>query len=229
MRYGFPVCTANNVFAVLRDLGIQPWPHAESAVSMETYLSGELTEAERNEALRFGPKAEVVSLTQPNGRPFRGFRSIGKDWATTFVLLPDGLVPIIGEYKHGSDDLTLVPPSGIPNRDEREQADGMAICAKREWEEETGLRLERVTPLSRRPHVIAGRQSTLHFYPFIGEIAHPIEKGESKLDANEYLKLVLLSLEDWLRLIEHGRGIEACGASITLLALRRLGLVSTAL
>lgn len=224
-QFGFAVVTAENIFDVLAELGIKPWQHSEPVVSLDEYMRRDLDEAQLGE-LRFAPKAEVVSLTDHHGKPFRGFRSVGKDWATTFTLLPGNLVPIVGEYKHGANEVVLVPPSGVPHKEDQTTPNAMMTCAQREWEEETGLKLASIEPLSAKPLVISGRQSTLRYYPFLGRVQRPIVKGTSKLDATEQLKMVLCPLGEWLKLIERGQGIEDCGASATLLALSRLGLVN---
>jgi hypothetical protein len=222
-RYGFPVVDAANVFDVLARLGIQPWKRSDPVISLDDYLARkDLTDEQRAE-LRFAPKTEVVSLIDHRHKPFRGFRSVGKDWATVFCLLPDNLVPIIGEYKHGCDQVSLVPPSGVTSRSDTATDNPMMSCAKREWEEETGLNLSSIVSISQRPLIISGRQSTQRYWPFYGEVAQPIVKGKSKFDTTEQLKLVLVPLPEWLKLIRNGRGIEDCGASITLLALMHLG------
>jgi 8-oxo-dGTP pyrophosphatase MutT (NUDIX family) len=220
--FGFPVVDSTNVFEVLAELGIKPWPHTEPVISLSDYMERDLDDEQRAE-LRFAPVPEVVSLTDQSGKPFRGFRSKGKDWATVFALLPGDLLPIVGEYKHGADEVLLVPPSGVPSKAELAIDNPMLACAKREWEEETGLTLKTIEPLSDSPLIIAGRQSTLRYFPFLGSAAEPIVKGESKLDKTEHLKMVLIPLGEWLKVIANGKGVEDCAASITLLAMMRLG------
>lgn len=220
--FGFPVVDANNVFGVLADLGIKPWGHTQPVQSLTDYMKGDLDDEQRAE-LRFAPKTEVVSLVDHNGRPFRGFRSVGKDWATTFALLPDYLLPIVGEYKHGADEVVLTPPSGVPSKVDMATGDPMLTCAHREWEEETGLRLFHVRHLTNSPLIISGRQSTLRYSPFLGTVAEPIIKGESKLDDTEHLKMVLIPLPEWLKVIANGKGVEDCAVSVTLLAMMLLG------
>jgi hypothetical protein len=223
-KYGFPVVNPENIFSVLEKYGIKPWPQAKPTVDLEDYLKEDLDEDQKKE-LRFAPKSEVVSLLDPSNQLFRGFRSVGKDWATTFVLLPGDLVPIVCEYKHGVGQVVVVPPSGVPNKEDQLTDDPMLACAAREWEEETGLRLSSIESLSRHPLVINGRQSTHRYYPFLGYVKEPITKLPSKLDHTECLKVVLMALPEWLKFIQSGAGVEDCAASITLLALYRLGYI----
>lgn len=221
-KFGFPVVNAENIFDVLADLGIKPWSKASPVISLDEYIASGLDDAQQAE-LRFAPKTEVVSLIDHRNRPFRGFRSVGKDWATVFTLLPGDLVPIVGEYKHGADEVTLVPPSGVPTKADLQSGDPMAACAMREWEEETGLKLVRVEALTDQPLMISGRQSTVRYNPYLGTTVTPLIKGKSKLDDTEQLKMVLVPLTEWLKLIANGRGIEDCAVSVTFLGLQALG------
>ncbi|MBI3572716.1 MAG: NUDIX domain-containing protein [Candidatus Kerfeldbacteria bacterium] len=223
--FGFPRVTATNIFEVLRELGIKPWDHERPTMSLEEYIASDLTEEQRGE-LKFAPKSEVVFLKQPNGHPFTGFRSVGKNWATTFALLPGRYVPIVAEWKHGTEQISLVPPSGVMNKSD---SGSWEACAKREFEEETGMVLESVESLTgNQPLGVSSRQSTMCFYPFLGNIDGPHMRGQSKLDVTEHLKLVVISLGDWLSLIEGGWVLDQVGITTTYLALRRLHLLREA-
>lgn len=219
--YGYPIVTAENVFDVLKELGVTAWRHIAPITTLEEYRQGNLSENQRAE-LRFAPTVEVLTLQGPE-ETFRGFRTVGRNWTTVFALLPDDLVPLIGEYKHGTDEILLVPPSGVPSRTDLETGDPMSTCAKREWEEETGLQLKYVLPLQPKGLAIAGRQSSVRYFPYLGEVEEPIVRGASKLDANEKLAMVLMPLQEWLRAIDHLPGMESSGVTTTYLALRHLG------
>lgn len=219
--YDYPVVTTANVFDVLRELGIDKWQHTAPVRTLDKYRQEELSESQRAE-LRFAPTVEVLTLQGPS-ETFRGFRTVGRNWTTVFALLPGDLVPLVGEYKHGTDEVLLVPPSGVPSKADLELDDPMAACAQREWEEETGLRLKYVLPLQPKGLAIAGRQSSVRYFPYLGEVEEPIVRGASKLDANEKLAMVLMPLQEWLRAIEYLPGMESAGVTTTYLALRHLG------
>ncbi|MEK7631838.1 MAG: hypothetical protein AAB445_03155 [Patescibacteria group bacterium] len=192
-------------------------------MSFAEYACGELSETERAD-LRFVPPIEVVQLNKPDGGDFAGFRTRTKNWATTFCLLPDDYVVIVAEWKHGAEEITLVPPSGVPSKIDHGSMDA---CAKREFEEESGILLEKVVPLAGLNGLpIASRNLTTRFYPFLGIPKLPINPGPSKLDQNEYLKMVLISLPEWLKLINSGETNEECSVSVTYLALQDLGRLS---
>jgi 8-oxo-dGTP pyrophosphatase MutT (NUDIX family) len=220
----FPVVTADTIFEVLENLGIRQWDKMGPTVPVEEYLQ-RFSEKQRAELpeRRFIPKTEVVFLKQPNGFPFVGFRSVGRDWATTFILLEDDLVPVVGEFKHGVEKVIIVLPSGIPGKKDGTGTalERMTNCALRETQEEIGMRLDRVESLTTMPLPVSSRQYTSCFWPFLGYASNQ-DIGPSTLDSSEHLKMVLVPLKEWMKLIERGE-VEDCGASVTLLALRRLG------
>jgi 8-oxo-dGTP pyrophosphatase MutT (NUDIX family) len=223
--HGYPIVSATDAYRELALLGIRPWSREAPTQPLETYLDGDLTPAQQTEAARFAPKVEVDSLRTPAGQPFTAFRSLGKSWATTFVLLPnpdgsdDPLVVLVGEYKHGIDAVSLVPPSGVMSRADQSMDD----VAAREFEEETGLALVRVISLAPAGRAVSSRQSDAKYYPYLGIAAEPVVRGPSKLDDNEDLTVVLMPLSEWMRFIgPFGEVADDCAVSVTMLALMHL-------
>lgn len=220
MIWGIPILTADTVYPYVESVGIKPWPVLERPIDLAMYVASHLTDSQRSE-LRFAPKAEVVTLQDPKGNPYRGFRTVMKDWSTTFCLLPGDLVVLVAEWKHGANVISLVPPSGVPSKKDN---GSMENCAKREFEEETGIALKDVSALCGPDGLpIASRGLTTRFFPFLGRTFEDITVGPSSLDEKEALQLLLMPLNEWLKLIESGRVFEECAVSITYLALRRLG------
>jgi ADP-ribose pyrophosphatase YjhB (NUDIX family) len=169
---------------------------------------------------------KVRHLLTPTGKSFPGFYvdNWTKDWATTLVLLPGNLVVLTGEYKHGQDEVVIVPPSGVPKRGFTEE-ETMMGCATREFKEETGLTLTSIVPLG-GPQAVSARNINCRYFPFLGEVAEPIVAEEVQRDITERLAVVLCPIEEWFTLIKLGRGIEQCSASIAflyMLAQGRLG------
>ncbi|RJO59004.1 hypothetical protein C4546_04205 [Candidatus Parcubacteria bacterium] len=217
-KWGFPVVNAENIFQYLESVNIKPWPQIEPTVSLDEYLKRDLTDDQKGE-LRFAPKAEVMFLEQPNGQPYTAFRSTQKPWATTFCLLPGDLIPIVAEWKHGAECISLAPPSGSLGKADN---GSMKNCAKREFEEETGIELSGIIPLSQAGIAVNCRSSGQRFFPHLGIAATPISPGPTKLDQTENISLVLIPLKDWLMLIEEGGVVENCSISTTLMALQYL-------
>ena len=98
----------------------------------------------------------------------------------------------------------------------------MTACAKREYEEETGIEIRSLVSLSNEGIPISSRQSTQRYFPYLGYHDLPIRVGESALDDNEKIVVVLMSVRELLYLIVSGTLLEECTISITTLALMRL-------
>ncbi len=226
-KYGFPIVDADNVFPVVAQLGIARWPKVAPPKDLGEYLSGNLTPTEKEEADRFAPKSEVVFLQDPRGNLFRGFRAVAKNWATVFCLLPGDLVPITVEFKHGSEDICLVPPSGVPSRKDFGTTNPMMECARREFLEETGIELKELIPLSgAEGNAVSPRQSTQRYFPYLGIPKQPIVRQKQSLDRHEDLRVILVPWRDWLQLIKENKIVDECAITVTFRALQELEMLS---
>lgn len=249
--YGVPVVdSAAELPQVVEKLGIGPWEQTQAPVDVETYRElvlsmpispdriGERT-ARLDELNRFAPKAEVVFLQRPNGKPFRGFRSVGRNWAMVFTTVPDPdpdladgerekwqnrLVPIVVEWKHGAEVINIAPPCGT-----LEKGASPRDCAIRTFEEETGFKLAEVEPLTPEGLAVSTRQTTQMYLPCFGKVKEPIERGEVKLDRTEDLKLILVRLVAWVDFILSGAARDDNAYATTLLALHKMGLLQIGL
>lgn len=261
MAYGVPVVdSAEELPGVVEELGIRTWVQVEPPVDLETYrtrvvstpisLAGlEEDSRQREEQLYelecFAPKIEVVFLRRPNGQPFRGFRSVGRNWATLFATVPDPdphlvesarnkwwnrLVPIVAESKHGAEKVSIGPPSGVPKRGKDGAPDeSMADCGRREFEEETGFKLATVEPLAPDGFAVSARQTTQMFWPFFGNVKEPVERGKARLDETEDLRLILVRLNAWVEFVLSGMARDDSANFTTMLALRKMGLLRVGL
>lgn len=224
-RYGIPLVNKDNIFEILQNLGIKPWPRLSNPQPLESYASAH--PEKQQEIERFGPKAEAVSFLQPDGKSYTAYRSFDRDWATVFVLLPGDLVPIVAEWKQGAEELTLCTPAGIISK--KDHGD-LLVAGKREFEEETGIGLKKIQPLSKdlRGIPISCRKQSTRFLPCLGEIDETLltenfRPGKTKLDETEFLKLVLVPLSDWIELAATGQCNEDSAISTTFLALKKIG------
>ena len=248
MYLDWPVVTAQNVFGVVRELGIKPWKEARPNMPLSAWLST-ANDADRAVYERFGPKPEVQFLMPPAsavhtspsstitayGKEDIFFRMVYRPWVTVFALIPgtdvEQYVPLTAEWKQGNRLITLVPPSGVRGKAEADMDLLMAMhtTAAREFHEEVGIKLARPALLGpQNGFWDQVRGTELSFFPFLGRLEEFIERGPSKLDKNEFLKLVLFPLQEWLALLEHGGleegfALESCAVTTTYLALRALG------
>lgn len=223
----FPIVTRDILEDTLREAGIRPWRRLEEPMPLQTYLRRDLREQDRLDADRFAPKPQVVILEQPSDRePYVGFRMVYPYFALTFAPIdhPDHglLVPVVGEYKHGMEQIGISVPAGV-GRDTETPAN----VAMREMIEELGIGPKRVTPLGRPDGiVISGRNNTQRYFPFLGIIEAPIIKQPAKLDTTEFLCGMLIPLKEWIAMVFDQQTriytLECSSITTTILALRAL-------
>lgn len=230
----WPVVTADTCFEVVRSLGVKSWPQVSEPVSFADYL-GTATEDQLKTFNRFAPKGSVIYHKNPyDDKPFDGFKVDFQPYACVFALI-NGMVPVTAEWKHGNNRITLVPVCGVPGKAEAAiplLVDKMYATGMREWKEETGTELESLTPLSGNQGIYSTvRNSKVQCFPYLGVVKTPIVQGLTKFDDTEHLKMILVPLEEWLKLITTNElwdnnpdfGLEACTRDVTWAALHKLG------
>lgn len=226
--YGFPLVRANNVYEVLHESGIVPWKIVEGPIPLPEYAKRELSAAERRDQKQFAPKSQVVIYRKPNsGQRYVAFRATGRNWQTTFTLLPnptstDDLVLLVCEWKQGTEAISISPPSGVPTQDDCRSDNPFATCAVRTLRQEVGIELTHVIPLSEQLVGVSTRQLTQGYYPFLGIPKLPVTRKISKLESRGLLKAVVMPVAEWLTLIGNGQVYEECAVGVTLRALLRL-------
>lgn len=224
-KFGFPVVTANSIFDVLDGLGIKPWPKRWGPISLAEYFKRSLTDGEKTEAERFCPKAEAIQYDHPSGEPFTGFRLVGRDNITVFTLFPDNYLPIVAEWKHGTEEIVIVPPTGVVNAEDRKTSDPMLTCAKREFEKETGFELASVTRIG-QPIAGSSRQSTERIEIAVGTLAEPLNNIGQNLGKYENLVVVMIHIDEWIKLIRTGDASDKSAICSTYMALDHLGAIT---
>jgi len=221
-KYGFPVVDSENIFQILKDRGIEPWPHAMKPMPLAEYMAGNLTVEMKKEAERFAPKSEVVFLLQPDGKIFNGFRVTGEDGVIAFTILEDDLVVIVADFVHGGEIVRLNPPAGFYRSGGRETA---LSCAKREVLEETGIVLKdnEISPLADSEGICdEPRRLTMKEYYFLARPGSPVTISPARPDATEFLQTILIPLKEWLKLIESGKVKDSTSITATALALFKI-------
>ncbi len=214
-KYGLPLATADNIYEIVKGSGIANWKITADPVAAEDYPEADLTSQEIK--IKRKLQVEVSQFLTPSGKNFRGFHLLSDMRGTrVFTLLDEGLIPICAEFQHGCREVLLDLPGG-----EMKKGEDPAVCAKREFEEETGIVLKKIFPLSLVGVPVSARYTGARSFSFIGVAGGSVELKLQKLDANEHLKVVLISLDDWLKLVDREK-VQAYSVSTTLLAMRRL-------
>ena len=224
-KYGFPVVDSENIFQILKDMGIKPWPQIGKPMPLEKYVAGDLTAEQKIEGEKFAPKSEVVFLSQPDGKIFNGFRATGEDGVIAFTILEQNLVVIVADFVHGGEVIRLKPPAGFYGKDQEKSA---LNCIKREIREETGIVLQdnEIIPLAGSEGICdEPRRITMKEYYFLARPRSPITPLPARPDATEFLQTILVPLREWLKLIKTGKVKDSTSITATTLALFELGLL----
>lgn len=211
-----PVVSAENIVGTLEKMGVTKWKKIDGPTPLDEYLKRELTPKEKGE-LRFAPKIEMMQFENPRKEIFTGFRTRGKNGVAVLSLLPGDLIPVCGEFRHGCETISLNLPGGTFEKETPTEA------AKREFEEETGIMLEDVIPLSTQGMPTDARTNANRFLSFIGVPRNPIVIKDQNLDHEEFVKTVLVPINEWLKLIEEEKVQDSYSVVTTFLALRKLG------
>jgi len=133
----------------------------------------------------------------PNGMTIRAYlRTIGRDYAMVFALLPDGTVPLVRQYKQGIAGLSYDLPAGYLDSPDELPLD----AAKRELREETGLIAETWQALSHAVIDSNRGDTTAHLY-----LAHDVRHaGPQELDSSEALEVSFCTPAELRRMVSTG-------------------------
>lgn len=220
---------ADNILKILNCFGINKWKKISESAYDQNHFRNNATKKQPDLKYLPLPQIEIHTFLNPDNRIFTGFRFVDMrglkkmHGVRVFAMLDGRFIPVCGEFQQGCEEVLLDLPGGRLEPDE-----DPAVCAKREFEEESGIILKNVVCLGSRPDglptgmPIAARLLAARNFSFMGIIDNPPTVNGQNLDKNEYLKTVLISLEDWLKLIEREL-VQCYSASTTLLALRKLG------
>ena len=217
-KYGLPIANADNVFDIFKSLGVFKWKMSKNSIPASDYLKQELSQEEKI-SLKYLLKVEVATFIDPKGKIFPGFRAICNGGSVVFTLLPGNLVVVCAEFMHGCEEVMLDLPGGM-----LEPGEDPSVRAKKEFEEESGVALKEVISLGSAGTTTFARQLNSKLYSFMGIETEPVIVGKQNLDENEYLGVVLVHLDDWLKLIDKEK-VDGKSVITTFRALRKLELI----
>lgn len=146
------------------------------------------------------------NLTLPNGRN-ADMAFIRHPGSTAVVpLLDDNTVVMELQYRHPVGKYLLEIPAGT-----MEPGESPLDCAKRELEEETGLKASQLIKLGKIHIIPAYSDEVIYVY-----IARDLTPSKQNLDQNEIIEVVNYPLEDALQMIAEGKITDA----LTILAIQ---------
>lgn len=134
-------------------------------------------------------------LSPMSGREHHFLRLDCPDWVNVIAVTEGGLMVLVEQYRHGTDEMTMEIPGGAVDPDE-----APAVAAARELEEETGYRAPELIEIGRvdpNPAFLSNRCFT---YLALG----CRNDGTVSLDPSEEIEVSLAPIEDFARLIDEG-------------------------
>ena len=107
---------------------------------------------------------------------------------------------LVRQYRYASDGYLYEIPAGLPAGPEESWEE----CARRELEEETGMRAATLTPLTRIYTTPGFTDEVIR--PFV---ATDLEPGELSRDPDEFMEVVRVAFSEVLEMVEDGRIVDA--------------------
>lgn len=112
----------------------------------------------------------------------------------------DPLLLLVRQYRYASDGYLLEVPAGRPDR----PGEDWEVCARRELEEETGMIAGKLTFLTAIYTTPGFTDEKIHLF-----MATDLRAGSSKLDPDEFVEPVALTLSEALEKIRTGEISDA--------------------
>ena len=162
-------------------------------------------------------RQDVVRL--PNGTVIDDyFLGVLPDVAMVLPLTPAQEIVLVRQYRHGAGAVLLELPAGTfdPSLESAEQA------ARRELQEETGYRAERLSHLQTVYDNPVKETNKIHL--FVAQDVYP--GGKQQLDQTEEIELVLLPVAEVLPAMTQGKLCVSGTIAALVLGLNALGLLN---
>ena len=122
---------------------------------------------------------------------------------------PDPEVLLIRQYRYAAGGFIYEVPAGIPE-DADEDWDA---CARRELEEETGMRAGELIPLTRILTTPGFTDEVIHLFAATGLVP-----GETSRDADEFIEVVRLPFSQVMRMVREGDIVDCKSVAAILYA-----------
>lgn len=137
------------------------------------------------------------------------------DWVTAVAITRDGKVILERQYRHALGQTGLEIPGGCVDKTDASYEDAIA----RELLEETGYRFDTIEYLGKTSANPSTNSNLMYAYLATG--GEKVEKQE--LDAGEDIDIVLVSMDEFVRLFKEQEFIQSMHVVTIQLALEKLG------
>jgi ADP-ribose pyrophosphatase len=134
--------------------------------------------------------------------------------ATALPITADGRVVLVKQYRHPIDEIILETPGGFIDEGEH-----MVAGMQRELLEETGYHFDTVTHVGR----VAANPGLLNNYTELFVATGGKKIGNQQLDHNEEIEIILVSMEELLKLLFTQQIKQSLHANCIFFALQHLG------
>ena len=142
-------------------------------------------------------RRDTVEL--PNGDVATREWMLHRGAAAVLAFDEEGRLLLVRQYRYPVRSVTLELPAGKLDGDEVPE-----VCAARELEEETGYRAESLRLIARMLPAAAYTTEMLHIY-----VAEGLHFTRQHLDADEFLNVERMTIEEALASIESGEILDA--------------------
>ncbi len=135
-------------------------------------------------------------------------------WVAAVPITEDGKVVMVRQYRHALGETCIELPGGCVDDTDKNYEEAIA----RELMEETGYQFSSFENLGKISANPSTNTNLLHMF-----LARGGKKiAEQKLDENEEIEIVLLSIEELKQLVKENKIVQAMHVSCILYALERL-------
>ncbi len=123
----------------------------------------------------------------------------------------DGNIIFVRQYRHPAGRKVLEIPAGMNEGDE-----DSLVCAKRELEEETGYKSEKLSLITAMYPTIGFCDEIIHIY-----VATDLSKGKQNFDPDEFIEVEKYDVETAIKMIFNGEIVDS-KTIIAILALKEM-------
>ena len=172
----------------------------EKKVSSEAIFDGVLLHVKRD------------TVTLPNGK------EATREWikhpgaSSVIPILPDGRIILVRQYRYPIGEVTLEVPAGKLDAPDEDPL----VCAERELSEETGYTAQKITKLTTIATTVGFSNEYIHMYK-----AEGLTPGPQHPDADEFINVVRLPLDEAVAMVLDGRIYDAKSVSSILMLERQ--------
>lgn len=128
------------------------------------------------------------------GGRVRQFKMVEHPGAAAVLVIQDGQVLMVEQYRPAANRNMLELPAGSIDGDETPEQ-----CARRELEEETGFKVDKLEPMGYLYPTPGYTNEVLYLF-----LCHGLTHGQQRLDDGEDIKVRWIPLKEAERLIDEG-------------------------